>query len=73
MMKTNLFTTCRGILVVPTMDGLDCIGGKLITNFIGLMAALKIIRSGTKANGDTEDFLRIVGVSNDKKKKRKLE
>ena len=54
-MKTNLFTTCLGILVALTMDGLDCIGRKLIRNFIGLMAALQreIIGSGTKANQAT--------------------
>ena len=43
------------------MDGLGCIG-KLITNFIGLMAALRreIIRSGAMATQVTVEAQRIV-------------
>jgi len=43
------------------MDGLGCIG-KLITNFIGLMTALRreIIRSGTMASQITVEATRIV-------------
>ena len=63
-MKTDLYMTCWGILSAPAMGGLGCIG-KLITNFIGLMATLRreIIRSGTMANQMTVKALRIVGIS----------
>ena len=45
------------------MDGLGCIG-KPITNFIGLMAALRreIIKGGTMANQVTKEAGRIVGI-----------
>ena len=45
------------------MGGLGCIG-KPITNFIGLMAALRreIIRGGTMANPMTGEARRIVGI-----------
>ena len=50
-MKTSLLPTCWGVLAAAAMDGLGCIG-KLISNFIGLMTALRreIIRSGTMAS-----------------------
>ena len=59
--KTNLFTTCWEILAASVMDGLGCIG-KLITNFIGLMAALRreIFRSGGVANQVTLAAWKIV-------------
>ena len=58
--KTNLFTTCWEILATTTMDGLGCIG-KLITNFIGLIAALwrEILRNGAEENQRKEE-MRIV-------------
>ena len=61
-MKTSLLPTCWGVLVAPSaMDGLGCIG-KLITNFIGLMTALRreIIRTGTMASQTTVEATRIV-------------
>ena len=53
--KTNLFTTCWEILATTTMDGLGCIG-KLIKNFIGLIAALwrEILRNGAEENQKKE-------------------
>ena len=51
-MKTSFCPSCWGVLVASSaMDGLGCIG-KLITNFIGLMTALRreIIRGGTMAS-----------------------
>ena len=60
-MKTNLFPTYWEILATTSMDGLDCIG-KMITNFIGLMAALRreIIRNGTTVNQMTVEATKIV-------------
>ena len=45
------------------MRGLGYIG-KLITNFIGLMTALRteVTRTGTMANQMTKEMLRIVGI-----------
>ena len=39
-LKTNLCTTCWGILATPAVDGLGCIG-ELIRNFTGLITALR--------------------------------
>ena len=62
--KTNLFTTCWEIPAATTMDGLGCIG-KLIANFIGLIAALwrEIFRIGNDANQVMVEAIRIVCIS----------
>ena len=50
-MKTNLFTTCRGILATLALDGLACFG-ELIKNFTGLITAERreSMKNGTVAN-----------------------
>ena len=59
-MKTNLFTTCRGILATLALDGLACFG-ELIRNFTGLITAQRreIMKSGTVANQITLEAWRI--------------
>ena len=59
--KTNLFTTCWQIQATTTMDGLGCIG-KLMTNFIGLIAALRgeTLATGPEANQVKVAAMRIV-------------